>query len=39
MNGTTDYLEGFVYQASGGALNISTDPATTYFSAFMFRSA
>jgi hypothetical protein len=39
MNGSTDYLEQYVYQASGSAMNISASGNTTYFQAAMIRSA
>lgn len=40
MNGSTDYLELFVYQDSGGALNISgSDAITAQWSGVMVRSA
>jgi len=39
MNGTTDYLEVYVYQASGGSLNTVNSSNATMFSAFLARSA
>ena len=39
MNGSTDYLEQYVYQASGFAMNISASGLTTYFQGAMIRSA
>lgn len=39
MNGSTDYLEVYVYQASGGAINTINAANTTIFSAFLARSA
>ena len=39
MNGTTDYLEIFVYQASGSALSLIVGTQLTAFSAFLARSA
>lgn len=39
MNGSTDYLEVWAYQASGGALNLITGTNITAFSAFLARSA
>lgn len=39
MNGTTDYLEVYVYQASGGSLNTVNAANATMFSAFLARSA
>jgi hypothetical protein len=39
MNGTTDYLEVYVYQASGGSLNTINSANATMFSAFLARSA
>jgi hypothetical protein len=39
MNGSTDYLEQYVYQASGFAMNISASSNTTYFQACLMRTA
>ena len=39
MNGSTDYLEQYVYQASGFAMNISASGNTTYFQGALVRSA
>lgn len=39
LNGSTDYVEGYAYQNSGGALNVGTGAATTYFQGFLARSA
>lgn len=39
LNGTTDYLEGYVYQSTGGSQTIATNSAETYFQASMVRSA
>jgi hypothetical protein len=39
MNGSTDYIELYGYQNSGGALFFNGGPGTTYFQASMVRSA
>jgi len=39
MNGSTDYLEVWAYQASGGALNLIVGTNITAFSAFLVRAA
>ena len=39
MNGSTDYIEGYVYQNSGGAVNSSTGLGNTFFQGVMVRSA
>jgi hypothetical protein len=39
MNGSTDYLEGYWFQNSGGALNASSGQQYTVFSAAMIRGA
>jgi hypothetical protein len=39
MNGSTDYLEQYVYQSSGFAMNISASSTTTYFQGSLVRSA
>ena len=39
MNGSTDYVEGYVYQESGGNVNMNTDPTLTQFSGCMIRRA
>lgn len=39
MNGTTDYLEIFGYQNSGGAQGISTTASDNYFQAVLVRAA
>lgn len=39
MNGSTDYLEQYVYQSSGSAMNISASSNTTYFQGVMVRAA
>ncbi len=39
MNGSTDYLEVWAYQASGGALSLIVGTNLTAFSAFLARSA
>jgi hypothetical protein len=39
MNGSTDYLEVWAYQASGGSLNLLAQTNLTAFSAFLARSA
>jgi hypothetical protein len=38
MNGTTDYIEAYIYQASGGSRNTDTG-ASTFFQAALMRSA
>lgn len=38
MNGTTDYLEAYVY-AAGGAPNLASAPQYSYFQAFLARAA
>jgi hypothetical protein len=39
MNGSTDYLEQYVYQSSGFAMNISASSTTTYFQGSLVRAA
>lgn len=39
MNGSTDYLEVWAYQASGGALSLIAGTNITAFSAFLVRAA
>jgi len=39
MNGSTDYLEGYWYQNSGGALNTGSGQQYTVFSAAMIRNS
>ena len=39
MNGTTDYVEAFAYQESGGSASINTNAGLTMFSGFMVRAA
>jgi hypothetical protein len=39
MNGSTDYLEVWAYQASGGALSLIVGTNITAFSAFLARAA
>lgn len=39
MNGTTDYVEVYVYQASGGALNTVNAANASMFSGFLTRAA
>jgi hypothetical protein len=39
LNGSTDYVELYGYQASGGNLGTTTGAANTYFQASMVRSA
>ena len=39
LNGSTDYIEVYVYQGTGSALNTYTGVAATYFQAAMIRSA
>lgn len=39
MNGTTDYLEVYAYQATGGSLNTIGSSNATIFSAFLARAA
>lgn len=39
LNGTTDYIEIYGYQNSGGALSVGSDASTYPFSAFLARSA
>jgi hypothetical protein len=38
FNGSTDYVESYTYQSSGGALNNVAGAASTYFQAAMVRS-
>jgi len=39
LNGSTDYLEIYCYQTSGGTLTINTGAANTYFSGVLIRTA
>jgi hypothetical protein len=39
LNGSTDYIEFYAFQSSGGALNTSAVATTTYFQASMVRGA
>jgi hypothetical protein len=39
LNGSTDYVEAYTYQSSGGALNTPLSPAGIYFQAALVRSA
>lgn len=39
MNGSTDYVEVYGYQSSGGAVNCNTGASQTYFQGFLVRSA
>jgi hypothetical protein len=39
MNGTTDYLECYGYQSSGGSVNCNTGANQTYFQAVLVRAA
>lgn len=39
MNGSTDYVEGYVFQGSGGSLNTATGILYTYFQGFLARGA
>lgn len=39
MNGSTDYVEAYVYQESGGNVAINTSAALTQFSGFLVRAA
>ena len=39
MNGSTDYLEGYVYQGTGGAVNSNNDSRFMQFSGSLIRSA
>lgn len=39
LNGSTDYLELYGYQASGGNLGTTTGAANTYFQSFLARAA
>jgi hypothetical protein len=39
MNGSTDYVELYVYQGSGSSVNTSANQSETYFQAAMVRSA
>jgi len=39
MNGSTDYLEGYVYQGTGGAVNSNNDSKFMQFSGSLIRSA
>lgn len=39
MNGTTDYVEAYVSQNSGGNVGVSQNTSTTYFMGFLARSA
>ena len=39
MNGSTDYIEGYWYQNSGGALNAASGANNTYFQAAMIRNS
>jgi hypothetical protein len=39
MNGSTDYVEGYVYQESGGNVTMNTDPTLTQFNGCMMRRA
>jgi hypothetical protein len=39
MNGSTDYLEGYVYQGTGGAVNSNNDSRFMQFSGSLIRAA
>lgn len=39
LNGSSDYVELYVYQASGGALNLEAGLTINYFQAFLARAA
>ena len=39
LNGSTDYIEAYVYQSSGASVNTNPVQDTTYFQAAMIRSA
>lgn len=39
LNGSTDYVEIYIIQNSGGALNTVANPSTTYFQGYLARSA
>lgn len=39
LNGTTDYVEGYLRQISGGSLNTATGQSGSYFQASMVRAA
>ena len=39
LNGTTDYVEGYLRQISGGSLNTATGQTVSYFQASMVRAA
>lgn len=39
LNGTTDYVELWIYQTTGGSVNTSAAAAFTYFSGFLARAA
>lgn len=39
LNGTTDYIEAYAYQGSGGSLTIASSAPDTYFQASMTRGA
>ena len=39
LNGTTDYVEAYAYQESGGSVAINTNAGLTLFSGFMVRAA
>jgi hypothetical protein len=39
FNGTTDYVEGYCYQNSGGALNTTSKSNQTWFTGILIRSA
>jgi hypothetical protein len=39
LNGSTDYIELFTYQASGSSQNIATNTTETYFQASLVRAA
>lgn len=39
LNGTTDYVEIYVYQSSGSAMTVYQNPTLTYFQAHLVRAA
>jgi len=39
LNGTTDYIELYTYQTSGGSVNLFGSQVLTYFQAFLARTA
>ena len=39
LNGTTDYVECFIYQETGGNVSINNNGAITHWSGFLVRAA